>query len=298
MLDLSNISLNSKELVNNFNKEKLLDFELVKDMLSLAELVYDFDTRFKVDIKNNKYDLNNIDVNQLKISKTKKKLLGKLLKDSPNCEIINYFNLKNGTQVGITVSHKKQRISVIFRGTNQIKDWLYDLMVCKTRLEGDMYIHSGFYKCLLEYNLFFRILDNIKNLIREFPEYEIIVTGHSLGGALATLCGYLLTYYLNVNITVISFASPRVGNKKFAEDYNNKKNLRHFRFVNGKDIVTAVPYICYYHVGNCVKINKNSILDYKKNENIKDYSNFFKRFNPFDHFIEKYYDNLVLCKWN
>lgn len=297
MLDLSDISLNSKELVNNFNKEKLIDFDLVKDMLSLAELVYDFDTKFKVDISNNKYDLDNLNVNELNINKVKKKLLEKILKESPNCEIINYYNLKNGTQVGITVSHKKQRISIIFRGTNQIKDWLYDLMICKTRLENDIYVHSGFYKCLLEYNLFFNLLENIKNLIKEYPEYELILTGHSLGAALATLCGYLLTYYINTNITVISFASPRIGNKKFAEDYNNKNNLRHFRFVNGKDIVTAIPYFFYYHVGKCILINKNSKLDYKKIQDLKDYSNIFKRYNVFDHFIEKYYDNLILCKW-
>tara|TARA_E500000178_G_C16991863_1_gene741195 strand:- start:1126 stop:1998 length:873 start_codon:yes stop_codon:yes gene_type:complete len=287
------------DLTNVFDKKKLIEFNTVKDVISLTELIYDFNENINIEIdKNKKYDLNKLDIKNLKISENKKKLLEKLLSESPNSEIVNYYSLKNGTQVGITISHKKQRISIIFRGTNQIKDWLYDLMIWKTKLSEGIYVHSGFYKCLFEFNLFNILLNNLNNLMKEYPEYEIIVSGHSLGGALATLCGYLLTNNLNKNITVISFASPRVGNKKFSEDFNKKIRLRHYRFVNEKDIVTVIPYFYYYHVGNSIIINKKSILSYENLDNFKDCSNIFERYNPLDHFIEKYYDNLVLCKWD
>ena len=52
---------------------------------------------------------------------------------------------------------------------------------------------------------------------------------------------------INKKINIISFASPRVGNKTWATSFNNKENINHLRIVNQKDIVTAIPYICYNH---------------------------------------------------
>tara|TARA_Y100000389_G_scaffold179009_1_gene192666 strand:- start:6592 stop:6948 length:357 start_codon:yes stop_codon:yes gene_type:complete len=77
-----------------------------------------------------------------------------------------------------------------------------------------------------------------------------------------------------------------------------KKNLRHFRFVNQKDIVTSVPYLYFYHVGNCILINKNNSMNYTKYNEHNDKSNIFYYFNPLDHLIDNYYNNLVICKWN
>ena len=69
-------------------------FELVKDMLSLAELVYDFDTKFKVDISNNKYDLDNLNVNVKDIDmKLKKK------KDIEELDIVENFSLLLDTEL-------------------------------------------------------------------------------------------------------------------------------------------------------------------------------------------------------
>ncbi|VFQ98069.1 unnamed protein product [Cuscuta campestris] len=58
------------------------------------------------------------------------------------------------------------------------------------------------------------------------PKWYVYVTGHSLGGALATLLALeLSTSQLTkhggcISVTVYNFGSPRVGNKKFAELYN------------------------------------------------------------------------------
>jgi len=288
----------SQEENKEFNKDKLIDYDLVLDMLSLSSLVYNFNIDIKSEsTKNNKYDLKNLNIEHLKVDLKRKELLKQILEKSPNCELYKFYDLQSGSQVGITISHKQKRISFIFRGSNQLIDWIHDFMICKKEISENIYVHLGFYKSLFKENLFNNLQEDLKKLIEEHPEYDLYITGHSLGAGLTTLFGYLISDIIDKNITLITFASPRVGNKTWANDFNKKKNLRHFRFVNQKDIVTSIPYLYFYHVGNCILINKNNSMNYTKYNEHNDKSSIFYYFNPLDHLIDNYYNNLVICKW-
>ena len=39
-------------------------------------------------------------------------------------------------------------------------------------------------------------------------------------------------------------------------------------------------------------------MTYTISDLFRDYSNFLKSFNPFDHLIENYYSNMLICKWS
>jgi hypothetical protein len=59
----------------------------------------------------------------------------------------------------------------------------------------------------------------------EISSWHVYITGHSLGGALATLFAVELSSKLaksggQTQITMYNFGSPRVGNKQFADMYN------------------------------------------------------------------------------
>ena len=129
------------------------------------------------------------------------------------------------TQVGVTVNHQMQRIVVIFRGTESIKDMYIDMLgvVKKGKWQGgvknpenpEVAVHSGFLKALLDggdKSVFSEISKIVKSLLENHPEYDLIVTGHSLGAANAQLFGFMFSYETTHNISVISFGSPRVGN--------------------------------------------------------------------------------------
>ena len=65
---------------------------------------------------------------------------------------------------------------------------------------------------------------------------KIFITGHSLGGSLATLLGYEIAMTGICNPNVYSFGSPKVGNIKFKENYD--ENVRHsLRFQKSKEFV-------------------------------------------------------------
>jgi hypothetical protein len=78
---------------------------------------------------------------------------------------------------------------------------------------------------------------------------RIVVTGHSLGGAIATLCAqYLSTVYPYVSI--YTYGSPRVGNYAFAELFNSTVTDS-YRVINRDDIVPHLPYFAstnFHHV--------------------------------------------------
>jgi hypothetical protein len=82
-----------------------------------------------------------------------------------------------------------------------------------------------------------------------------LVTGHSLGGALATLTSYHLAKLGHTIYGVYTIACPRVGNPAFARDYNDTVPY-HYRSANLDDLVTQLPLpnhgtsVCYTHVGN------------------------------------------------
>ncbi|EPY17946.1 hypothetical protein AGDE_15998 [Angomonas deanei] len=92
--------------------------------------------------------------------------------------------------------------------------------------------------------------------------YRFFTTGHSLGAALASLCAYSMTLYLErikyplSEVTVYSYGQPRMGNKVFCGLYN-KKVPRSFRVFNESDIVVTMTMFGSYHIGLEVNIDRH-----------------------------------------
>lgn len=85
----------------------------------------------------------------------------------------------------------------------------------------------------------------INALNQKSPNAKVFVTGHSLGGALATLAIPDIlknTHFTNPdNIVLYTFASPRCGDRNFAMSFKNL-GVRHWRIANTEDIVTMLPF--------------------------------------------------------
>lgn len=62
------------------------------------------------------------------------------------------------------------------------------------------------------------VLAAVNDAISENGATKVIVTGHSLGGAIALLDGVYLSLHLSgISVEVISYGMPRVGNQEFAD---------------------------------------------------------------------------------
>lgn len=202
-------------------------------------------------------------IDSLEMNDTRKEALSEVAKHVPTGKICKWISDdETDLQVGVTLSEGKKRICIVFRGSESRSDWYYDFMIVKQGLTMDVKsksplvnIHSGFLTQLTSNGVYQDLVSTVTKLIEEYPDYEICVTGHSLGGALSTLFGFMISHVTDNKVTVISFASPRVGDWQWKKAFESKSNLYHYRFTNARDAITAVPMINYYHVGNNIRLN-------------------------------------------
>jgi predicted lipase len=114
-------------------------------------------------------------------------------------------------------------------------------------------MHSGFVAAYLS------VRDDIHNHIQNSRAKRYRITGHSLGGALATLCAVDLQYNFGSRIAVeaYTFGSPRVGNDAFVESFNVRVP-NSWRVVNGWDAVVGLPapWRGYRHVDTAIKLER------------------------------------------
>ena len=96
-------------------------------------------------------------------------------------------------------------------------------------------VHRGFYQAWTDQGFNQRIVKRVGELMASMQGPEaprLLLTGHSLGGALATLCAHdLRTTYKQQELTVYTFGEPRVGNRAFAIEYNGLVPA-HFAVIN------------------------------------------------------------------
>jgi len=117
-------------------------------------------------------------------------------------------------------------------------------------LPNKLGIHEGFDEAL---NAVWS--DIIAALEQSKPISRLLITGHSLGAALAGLCASRIDSELGVTAEAIyGFGMPRVGTPAFAAAYNALLGDRTYRFVHGSDIVPTVPptKFGFCHVGRHV----------------------------------------------
>jgi Lipase (class 3) len=127
-------------------------------------------------------------------------------------------------------------------------------------------IHTGFYDAYC--SLRDEVLECVKDLVQEQPRRRILTCGHSLGGALATQCAFDCRLILGLpedKVTLITFGSPKVGNRSFARRFAVTVPDS-FRLVNHSDFITnqpRSPVQIYDHIprGVLIDIHGNIIVD-------------------------------------
>jgi hypothetical protein len=120
-------------------------------------------------------------------------------------------------------------------------------------------IHAGFYEYLFasrsktdNTSKYHQILKSLRTLFQKeesLRTFSINVTGHSLGGALATLFTFYLVMEPDMTtspfpVTCISFASPKCGNIQLARAFQElelQKQILCLRVANYRDLITERP---------------------------------------------------------
>ena len=147
--------------------------------------------------------------------------------------------LNSGLPIGFIAQRGAEAV-LVFRGTMTANEWIADFKVRLTpnTIAGTGKVHDGF---LRTYTLF-------REAIRQSLESidgrtRLFVAGHSLGAGLATLAAMdLASRPGSRRPALYTFASPRVGDRQFARDFNGLLSERSFRIANTCDLVTSIPF--------------------------------------------------------
>ncbi|XP_037415681.1 probable feruloyl esterase A [Triticum dicoccoides] len=138
-------------------------------------------------------------------------------------------------------------VIVVFRGTqeNSIQNWIEDLLWKQLDLDypgmPEAMVHRGFYSAYHNTTIRDGIVSGIQKTRKLHGDVPIMVTGHSMGAAMASFCALdLVVNYGLDDVKLMTFGQPRVGNAAFASYF--KRYLPHaIRVTNANDIVPHLP---------------------------------------------------------
>jgi hypothetical protein len=137
---------------------------------------------------------------------------------------------------------------ISFSGSKELKDWGHDASISKAPYKDWGPVHTGFSSAYEELKpLQDSILDKRK---------PIVVAGHSLGGATATIAALDLKQRGYNVVSLTTFGCPRVGGTEFKSAYD-KAGIPSHRYVNSYDVVPRIPKSGFEHVGTPYYLGSN-----------------------------------------
>lgn len=83
------------------------------------------------------------------------------------------------------------------------------------------------------------VLEAVATARKQHPDFRIVVTGHSLGGAVATIAAGELRA-ASFPADLVTYGSPRVGNEQYVKFITDQPG-KEYRITHDDDIVPRVP---------------------------------------------------------
>lgn len=171
------------------------------------------------------------------------------------CTNVEHFNVEHTD--GFTCTWDGWYV-ICFRGSHGEADWHdnFTFQKCETLFPPgyQVNVHTGFMKQYDTVSSYLKqqVIKHMDNM-----QCKLLICGHSLGGALASLCAVdMQTFFLTTHdITCVTWGSPRVGGRAWARLFNNMVPDS-LRYVYRNDIVCRVPtvWMNFCHVGNKIHL--------------------------------------------
>ncbi|XP_067941783.1 lipase ZK262.3-like [Watersipora subatra] len=146
--------------------------------------------------------------------------------------------------VVIGLSNNRKSIYVSFRGstaTAQVLDQLVSILFEPKNSLGEGHVQEYFLEAYEK--LSFCLTNHIEELKKLYPDFTVRFSGHSLGGALASIAAFKFIQEGKLSkdeVTLYTYGMPRVGDKLYAAEHDRRVDSS-FRLVNYKDCVPHFP---------------------------------------------------------
>jgi len=255
-------------------------------------------------------------------------------------EYVQYISLawSNYSMIYVVADKRSNTIFIVYRGTASFKGITsyvnFNTFNKNGPCDSDEAFIPGIFKITTE--AIHTLLESVSYLATHFLKatinnsVKVLVTGHSLGGAMASIFAYLYTGIRNSNINslsvlskqivCISIGAPRCINDATLKQYNhfiNQNLIMYRRLVTKGDPVPQMPhkaYFGYHHPGDKLKTKNGLVfcqstysglygnfIDYDKSSNCKSKEDgigsirsFISQHNEYDHMNYLYVSYLSL----
>ncbi|KAI9815730.1 MAG: hypothetical protein M1827_002126 [Pycnora praestabilis] len=167
-----------------------------------------------------------------------------------NCPLVEAANAKTTTEFQngffdntgfIAVDDSNKLIVLAIRGSQSFQNWVDDMAMMLLPVPWicpGCEVHAGWWGAWSD------MRESTKKALKkaeaENPGYKVVVTGHSLGGAVATLAAMDLRKNGFPKADVFTFGSPRVANEKMSAFISSQAGGTH-RITHTNDLVPKLP---------------------------------------------------------
>ncbi|KIK37407.1 hypothetical protein CY34DRAFT_810367 [Suillus luteus UH-Slu-Lm8-n1] len=140
-----------------------------------------------------------------------------------NTLVTQFTDIITATQGFIARDDTRKEFVVSFRGSREIASAIIDTSLMLSPLRGpglprdtDAHVHTGFLYAFRSVGG--RVLDVLREQFEKCPLYDVAVSGHSLGGAIACIAGLSIrNTFPDAALRLFTFGQPRTGDHSFAE---------------------------------------------------------------------------------
>ena len=253
--NFSNLDYNGNQTIDANIYKSLCFAELPYKLIGINQLENDLKTlNFKlnatvneyVDIYGDNYISDIMDISAA--TKVSKQLEQKIIHD--NNEVYNFYTLSSHFYNECMYFEKEDNGIITCKGTKTMDDALVDINFKQVQLDdcfrdlippnifNDFYIHKGFQERFLESR------KQITHVLDTKPIKELIITGHSLGGSVASIIALYCKLYCkkhnkDIRIVCITYEQAAVFNINLSVFVDSVVKI--IRVVNTNDIVPKVP---------------------------------------------------------
>ncbi|KAL9046423.1 MAG: hypothetical protein Q9214_000735 [Letrouitia sp. 1 TL-2023] len=156
--------------------------------------------------------------------------------------VIEFENSRKTDVTGfLAIDTTKSLIVLSFRGSHSLPNWTTNIRffpintpnICPT-----CSVSSGFYESWTEARV--SVLDALKRTQASYPSYELIVTGHSLGGAIAAIAAAEIRN-LGTKASLYTYGQPRIGGEEVSQFITDQNKGGNYRVTHTNDLVPKLP---------------------------------------------------------
>ncbi|PCH06628.1 Lipase, class 3 [Penicillium occitanis (nom. inval.)] len=149
----------------------------------------------------------------------------------------------------VAVDESNEYIILSFRGSSNLENWIANLdipLIDVSSICSGCTVHEGFWDTWE--TVASDVTSQIESALSTYPNYTLVATGHSLGGALAAIAATVFRAS-GYTVQLYNYGQPRIGNLALADFITSETSGTNYRVTHSDDIVPKLPpeLLGYHH---------------------------------------------------